>query len=134
MTPVEVVTALIRDDQGRLLVVRKRGTERFMLPGGKAEAGEAAADTLARELSEELGLALVQARSFGVFEADAANEPGRRVIGHVHHALTTGAPAPAAEITEMRWIALAPPYPVALAPLLETQILPALIAVSPSSG
>ena len=31
---VEVVGAVIRDAAGRLLTVRKRGTERFMLPGG----------------------------------------------------------------------------------------------------
>ena len=128
MKPIEVVTALIADDQGRLLVVRKAGTARFMLPGGKREAGERDGATLARELAEELGVSVVEAEAFGRFEAEAANEPGRLVAGHVHRVRIDGAPAPAAEIAEMRWIAAEPPYPVALAPLLETQILPALLA------
>lgn len=128
MTPIEVVTALIRDDEGRLLVVRKQGTQRFMLPGGKREAGESDQATLSRELREELGVRLTQADAFGCFEAQAANEPGRQVVGHVHLAQIEGAPRPAAEIAEMLWIAPAPPYAVALAPLLETRILPALLA------
>jgi 8-oxo-dGTP pyrophosphatase MutT (NUDIX family) len=37
---VEVVGAVIRDAGGQLLTVRKRGTQRFMLPGGKREPGE----------------------------------------------------------------------------------------------
>lgn len=128
MSPIEVVTALIRDDEGQVLVVRKQGTQRFMLPGGKREAHESDHQTLSRELREELGVRLAEASAFGRFEAQAANEPGRRVVGHVHLARIEGAPEPAAEIAEMRWIAPAPPYPVALAPLLETRILPALAA------
>ncbi len=34
---IGVVAALIRDDVGRMLVVRKRGTEAFMQPGGKRD-------------------------------------------------------------------------------------------------
>lgn len=128
MSPIEVVTALIRDDEGRLLVVRKQGTQRFMLPGGKREAGEPDEATLARELREELGVRVAHAAPFGRFEAPAANEPGRQVVGHVHLARIEGDPRPAAEIAEMLWIAPAPPYAVALAPLLETRILPALLA------
>jgi len=128
VTPIEVVTALIRDDEGRLLVVRKQGTQRFMLPGGKREPGEGDLTTLSRELEEELGVRVAKAQAFGRFEAEAANEPGRQVVGHVHLVQIGGAPAPAAEIAEMLWISSSPPYPVALAPLLETRILPALRA------
>lgn len=37
---ISIVAALIRDDAGRLLLVRKRGTLAFMQPGGKRDAGE----------------------------------------------------------------------------------------------
>ena len=52
---IRVAAALIVDDGGRLLLVRKSGTSVFMQPGGKYEPGETGAQTLARELHEELG-------------------------------------------------------------------------------
>ncbi len=45
-------------DAGRLLLVRKRNTLAFMLPGGKAEPGEDPIAALTRELNEELNLSL----------------------------------------------------------------------------
>ena len=126
--PIEIVAAVLRDADGRVLTVRKQGAQRFMLPGGKREPGEADLAALARELREELGLALVEAsaRRLGRFEASAANEPGRQVIGVIYEAQTAGAPQIAAEIAEMRWLASQPPYPVPLAPLLEHEVLPRL--------
>ena len=124
--PIEIVAAVLRDEAGRILTVRKQGAQRFMLPGGKREPGEADLVALARELQEELGLSLVagSARRLGRFEADAANEPGRRVAGVIFEAEARGAPAIAAEIAEMRWLAPEPPFPVPLAPLLEFEVLP----------
>jgi 8-oxo-dGTP diphosphatase len=37
---ISVVAALIRDEAGRVLLVRKRGTKAFMQPGGKRDSGE----------------------------------------------------------------------------------------------
>ena len=45
-------------EDGRLLVVRKRGGAVFILPGGKPEGGESDLEALARELDEELGCAV----------------------------------------------------------------------------
>src|SRR5690606_8583644 len=47
---IHVSAAIIVDGEGRVLVVRKHGTTRFMQPGGKPEPGEIPAQTLAREL------------------------------------------------------------------------------------
>ena len=52
---IRVVAALIRDDAGRVLLVRKRGTTAFMQPGGKRDLGEDDLAALAREIAEELG-------------------------------------------------------------------------------
>ena len=42
-------------DGNRVLLVKKRGGQRFILPGGKPEIGEQDLDTLRREIQEELG-------------------------------------------------------------------------------
>lgn len=127
---VEVVGALIRDANGRLLTVRKRGTQRFMLPGGKREPGEDDLAALRRELAEELGVELSRAELLGRFEAEAANEPGAIVRSSAYRAEISGNIAIAAEIEELLWIDPISPPEVPIAPLLVGQILPALIAAS----
>ena len=83
---INIVAALVRDDYGRVLLVRKRGTEAFMQPGGKRDAGESDVAALSRELIEELGCHVTEnsARGLGVFECAAANEPGFRVRAAVY--------------------------------------------------
>lgn len=126
MSRISIVAALIRDDRGLLLTVRKQGTSAFMLPGGKRDPGEDDLTALARELAEELGCVLVESRALGVFTAPAANEPDTRVEGAIYHATVSGPIAAQAEIAELLWIDPAAPPAVRLAPLLETQVLPRL--------
>ena len=58
--PIRIVAAVIRDELGRVLLVRKRGAAVFQQPGGKRDPGDADdVATLARELREELGVAVV---------------------------------------------------------------------------
>jgi len=127
---VEVVGAVIRDPSGRLLTVRKRGTMRFMLPGGKREPGEDDLTALSRELREELAVAVTSARLLGRFEAPAANEPGATVRSSAYIVEIEGDIRIQAEIEERQWIDPAAPPDVPIAPLLIGQILPALIAAS----
>jgi 8-oxo-dGTP diphosphatase len=127
---VEVVGAVIRDDAGCVLTVRKRGTDRFMLPGGKREAGEDDLAALHRELMEELGVALLSAERLGRFEAAAANEAGTRVRSSAYCVVISGQPEARSEIDALRWIDPAEPGDTPLAPLLHTAILPAVIAAS----
>jgi 8-oxo-dGTP diphosphatase len=123
---IEVVGAVIRDPAGRLLTVRKRGTARFMLPGGKREPGEDDLMALTREVREELGVAVVAATRLGRFEAPAANEAGATVRSCAYRVEIQGRIEIAAEIEELRWIDPAAPAGVPLAPLLEHAVLPAL--------
>jgi 8-oxo-dGTP diphosphatase len=127
---VEVVGAVIRDPTGKLLTVRKRRTQRFMLPGGKREPGEDDLAALARELREELGVTLVSARPLGRFEALAANEPDTVVRSSAYVVEITGDVSIQAEIEELLWIDPAAPPGVPIAPLLMEQIFPRLIAGS----
>jgi 8-oxo-dGTP diphosphatase len=126
---IEVVTAVIRDAEGRMLVVRKRGTTSFMKPGGKREAGEDDLSALRRELLEELGCGFepASARLLGCFEAAAANEPDTRVRAATYVVTPVGAIAPSGEIEEIAWIDPARPTGLALAPLLRDEVLPALL-------
>jgi len=125
---LDIVTAVIRDEAGRILLVRKRGTSTFMKPGGKRDAGENDLTTLARELDEELGCRLVHAQLLGHFSAPAANEAGFTVQSATYLATVAGDMAPRAEIEEIRWVAPATPGDLRLAPLLTEQVLPALLA------
>lgn len=52
VVPEKVAWVLVRD--GRVLVTRNRGVDVFYFPGGKREPGESDAETLAREIAEEL--------------------------------------------------------------------------------
>ena len=127
--PIRIVTAVILDDTGRVLVVRKHGSATFIQPGGKREAGEEALQTLGRELREELGVRMDtgNARPLGLFEEDAVNEPGRRVQGEAFLVAVTGTPQVHAEIAELAWIPLQSPHGVPLAPLSARHILPAAV-------
>ena len=119
--------AIVRD--GALLCVRKVGTGLFMLPGGKPEPGEDGLAALQREVMEELGCALHpgSARPLGWYTAPAAHEAGRTVHADIWLADLSGIPQAQAEIAEIRWIDLHDPKagPL-LAPLLRTQVMPAL--------
>ena len=115
---IDIVTAVIRDDAGRMLVVRKRGTAIFMKPGGKREPGEDDLTALARELDEEIGCRLVGATLLGAFEAPAANEPGFTVRAATYLAWVEGEIAARAEIEELAWIDTNAPGDIVLAPLM----------------
>lgn len=127
---IRIAAACLLDDAGRLLLVRKRGTQAFMLPGGKHEPGETSVQALLRELGEELDLHLATAAltPLGQFQANAANEPEMRVDAEVFIAALPHAVQPAAELEELAWLDPAGDYPHNLAPLLREQVLPALLA------
>ena len=131
-----VVSAVcVFDPSGRLLTVRKRGTEMFMHPGGKPEAGESAVQAAARELAEEVGIVIdpQDLELMGVWIADAANEAATDIEATVFRAPGTWQAHPSAEIAEIRWLDLAAldngaALPADLAPLLTDHILPELAA------
>lgn len=123
---IEILAALIRDQAGRVLLVRKRGTTAFMQPGGKRCCGEDDIAALAREIDEELGCHLVRdsIRPLGEFNAVSANEPGWGVRACLYEVDVTGDIVPKAEIDAMVWIDPAAPADIPLAPLTRDHVLP----------
>jgi 8-oxo-dGTP pyrophosphatase MutT (NUDIX family) len=61
------VTAIVRDEEGRVLLQRRAEDGRWGLPGGAIEPGEAPAQALVREVFEETGLLVRPERLLGVF-------------------------------------------------------------------
>ncbi|SLM95422.1 NUDIX hydrolase [Brevibacterium yomogidense] len=132
------VSALVLRRDDTMLMVRKRGTTAYMLPGGKPEPGEAPIDTIIREVDEELGLPLTREdlEELGTFEAPAANEADHQVIGDVfvHRGMPDGFDfddiRPQAEIDSVAWFApdALPEDSAALtiAPLTRDRVVPAL--------
>ena len=121
---VVAAIALVRD--GHVLTVRKRGTQRFMLVGGKLGPGESARDAALRETREEVGLRIEDATLLGEFDSEAANEPGHTLHSTVFLVESDAEPVASAEIEEVRWTPLHD-HPDDLAPMLEHHVLPRLV-------
>ena len=125
---IHVSAVVFRDVNDKVLTVRKRGTEKFMFPGGKPALGESALDTAIREVKEEIGIGLEakQLTQIGVYEAPAANEAKHTVVATVFtYDGDTIEPQMAAEIAELSWVS--PDQPdVVLAPLLADFVFPAI--------
>lgn len=143
---VNVCAVAIRNRDGLVLTVRKRGSDGFMMPGGKPEPGESPVQTACREVSEEIGLTPDPARMhyLGTLEAAALNESGFTVRAETFEYAPTDEQyeqlatlVPQAEIAELRWVdpAMARPSDIAAqAPLNTEQIFPLLAATPVPRG
>jgi len=109
-SPVKIIrlaTALLVDPARRkALVVRKHGSQTFIQPGGKIDAGETPLEALCRELREETGLIIAQSEAvyIGHFTAPAVHEAGFTVESEAFWIETDKPVCAAAEIAEIQWI------------------------------
>lgn len=124
---IRIAAALLVRGDGRILLVRKRGSACFMQPGGKIDPGEAPRQALSRELGEELGLRADPAAfvPLGRFRAPAANEAGAIVEAALFRLdLSAGTVAAQAEIDEIVWVDPADPGALVLAVRTRDHALP----------
>jgi 8-oxo-dGTP pyrophosphatase MutT (NUDIX family) len=123
---IRIAAALIDNEAGQLLLVRKNGTPWFMQAGGKIEDGESALAALRRELGEEIGLCTTDNafRFLGCFSAPAANEPGDTLEAIVFHVRIQNSTEPQSEIEEAVWVLPAEAATLPLAPLTRDYIIP----------
>ncbi len=110
--------AILRD--GRLLLVKRLKAPEagsWNLPGGKVDFGEAAADAVRREISEELGVEIALTRSLGFVEMIGLD--GQHWVSPIYQAeIRAGEPVNVEpdKHESFVWAALdAPPAPLALA-------------------
>jgi 8-oxo-dGTP diphosphatase len=120
-------------DGDRVLLVKKRGSDFLILPGGKPEKSETDAQALSRELEEELGCHLLsdQLTYLGTFSDEAAGMPGVNVTIRLYSGSVVGTPIPHAEIESIVWWTATEQRHAVLAPSLKNSILPFLNSTLP---
>lgn len=62
------VAAVVTDDQGRVLVIKRRDNGAWQLPGGVLELHETIEDGVRREVEEETGVKVEPVRLTGVYK------------------------------------------------------------------
>lgn len=105
VVPEKVAWVLLRD--GRVLVTRNHGIDVFYFPGGKREPGESDAETLAREIAEELQSRVDTATMVhvGTFETQRESDGHTEFRMICYTAEHTGPLLASSEIAETDWFA-----------------------------
>ncbi|MGN0003809.1 MAG: NUDIX domain-containing protein [Sphingobacterium composti] len=123
-----IASALLLNADKDLLVVRKKNSKFFMLPGGKVESNESYSNTLVRELKEELNLTFdaTDFKYLGQHETKAVNETNTIVQGNIFVLMRPLLilPNANAELEEVRFIRKNEYHNFLLAHLLKEFALP----------
>ncbi|WP_063025239.1 NUDIX hydrolase [Nocardia niwae] len=104
------VSALVQDDEGRILLIRRTDNGKHSIPGGGLEAGETVTQAVVREVREETGIEVAVVQLVGVF-----SDPGHVIAyedGEVRQEFsicfrakpTGGTLRPSDESSEVEWV------------------------------
>ena len=133
-----LAAGIMIDPKGRLLIVRKKNTEKYMLPGGKIEPNETPIEALIRELKEELAVVIPAALAnfITTYEAPAANEPGYQIRSNLFFILLPQEieVRAAAEIAEAIWITPQEISNYNFAPLMTGFVIPTWLDLIDEAG
>jgi ADP-ribose pyrophosphatase YjhB (NUDIX family) len=95
------VAAVIVDEDGRALAIRRQDNHQWEPPGGVLELDEALYEGLVREVREETGLVVEPGRLTGVYK-----NLERGIVALVFRCRAeSGEPSTSREATELRWLA-----------------------------
>ncbi|RLG61733.1 NUDIX hydrolase [Candidatus Geothermarchaeota archaeon] len=116
-SPIVAVAALIINDEGEILLI-KRGAEPgkglWSIPGGAVELGENLHDALVREVKEETGLDIEPLSFLDVYEVLDYDDEGRLkyhyVIIDYLARLKRGVLKPSTDALDARWVSLEEVY------------------------
>ena len=93
------VAAVVTNDQGQVLVIQRRDTGDWQLPGGVLELDERIEDGLRREVEEETGIKVEPIRLTGVYKNTTLG-----VVALVFRARQVGGePHPTPEAARVAW-------------------------------
>lgn len=108
MNKITIASAMILNTKNEILLVRKKNSTYFQLPGGKVNNNENHFQTLKRELLEEIQLNIDESKCvfLGSHETEAVNEKNTRVCGNLFEVIDTNLDNIQIqnEIEEMAWI------------------------------
>jgi 8-oxo-dGTP diphosphatase len=118
---------IIRD--GKLLLVKGKGYEHLWTPGGKIEEGETDEKCLKRELKEEIGVELVEAKFFKEYPGVSFYNPKMELTQRIYITKVKGEIKPDMEIEDFVWLSKEDFYnkKYLQLPIHEEKIIPDLI-------
>lgn len=83
---VNAVRAIILDDEGNALFIKRRGDRKWGMPAGAMELEESVLDAMKREVREETGLDVLQATLIAIYSSPLTQSYTDR-WGNAHHVI-----------------------------------------------
>lgn len=100
-TRIRIAGIIIQNE--KILMLLGKGYPELWTPGGKTDGEENDEECLARELKEELGVELIEAKFFKEYAGKNFYNPLKTKIERVYIAKIEGEPKPDAEIERIVW-------------------------------
>ena len=124
---LRIAGIIIKD--GKILLVKGRGFEHLWTPGGKVDGDETDEECLRRELKEEIGVDLIEAKFFKEYDGVSFYTPVQKLKQRIYLVKVSGEIKPDMEIEDFVWLSKEDFYnkKYKQLPFHEQEILPDLI-------